>query len=586
MTAFHKLAREEPLGRYRLIARLGRGGMAEVFLARLIGAGGFEKLVAIKRMLPMLSDDPAFVAMFLREGRIAAQLDHPNICHVYELDDADGTLYLAMEFLRGLPWSEIIPAVPDQPRQQLARFAVGAIVQACEGLHHAHTAIGVDGQPRSVVHRDVSPSNLFVTHDGIVKLLDFGVSTVLTDATGTGVGRKGKLPYMAPEQLRGEPVDVTADIFALAVVTWEAFAGRALFDRSSDYHTMMAVHEAAIPALPGDDPVTARLDAVLRRALARDRTLRHASARELAHDLRQAIAQYGEPMASSEIQAHVATWLGPSLARRGRELAELIAQRPLPDDAIGEQTAVHTPAHASGARLRDASVVVDHDLVGAEAPTEPVSALTADLTLAPTFEPPADAWRRAPRLWPPSRRTGPLLVVLGIAAIAVVTTWAFLQEDAAPSAATSVAGDPPADAARGSVADPATGVARSTADPPPTAATDAPTQPGGAGNPEPSAPRSPPRARSSSSDPVALFERGDYTSVVQACSARISVDLVRVCVLAACQQRNAGKAVQWWRSARTSAERDQLAASCRKLSKGAIALGPSLDCARNPLDCR
>ncbi|HEY0985501.1 MAG TPA: serine/threonine-protein kinase, partial [Kofleriaceae bacterium] len=381
MTSFHKLAREEQLGRYRLIARLGRGGMAEVFLARLVGAGGFEKLVAIKRMLPVLSGDPTFVAMFLREGRIAAQLDHPNICHVYELDDADGTLYLAMEFLRGLPWSEVAPAVPDRPRAILARFVVGAIVQACEGLHHAHTAAGADGQPRSVVHRDVSPSNLFVTYEGIVKLLDFGVSTVLSEATGVG-RRKGKLPYMAPEQLRGEAVDVRADLFALAVVTWEALAGRALFDRSSDYDTMMAVHQTAIPALPGDDAATLRLDAVLRRALARDRTQRHGSARELAHDLRQAIAAHGEPMASSEIQAHVATWLAPSLSRRSRDLVELVARRPPPDvatepmpgDATDEHTAVHSPAPVAGVRLRDASVVVDADVIETEAPTETVGA--------------------------------------------------------------------------------------------------------------------------------------------------------------------------------------------------------------------
>src|SRR5262249_8735754 len=151
-----------------------------------------------------------------------------------------------------------------------------------------------DGQPRPIVHRDVSPSNLFVTGEGVVKLLDFGVSKVLTEASRTSVGmRKGKLPYMAPEQLRSEPVDVRADIFSLAVVAWEALAGRALFDRASDYATMMAVAETAVPALPDDDPAFDALDAVLRRALAHDRTQRHGSARELARDLRQAIAIHG-----------------------------------------------------------------------------------------------------------------------------------------------------------------------------------------------------------------------------------------------------------------------------------------------------
>jgi eukaryotic-like serine/threonine-protein kinase len=321
--AFRKLTHDEPLGRYRLVAQLGHSGMADVFVARRAGAEGAEELVAVKRMLASLARDRALVAMFLHEGRAAAQLAHPNICRVLELGEADGTPFLAMELLFGLPWSEIVPAVPDRPAETLVRLVVGAVVQACEGLHHAHTAAGADQQPRSVVHRDVSPSNLFVTSEGCVKLLDFGVSKVLTETTMTGGALTGKLPYMAPEQLQGMPVDARADIFSLAVVTWEALAGRALFDRRSDPEIMQAVAHADIPALPGEGPGIERLDAVLRRALAHDRTQRHGSARELAGDLRRAIAASGEPMVPSEIAAQLSTWLGPSLAGRRRDLAEL-----------------------------------------------------------------------------------------------------------------------------------------------------------------------------------------------------------------------------------------------------------------------
>jgi eukaryotic-like serine/threonine-protein kinase len=394
VTLLQKLAREEALGRYRLIARLGQGGMAEVFLARLVGAGGFEKLVAVKCMLPALSDDRRFVAMFLNEGRIAAQLDHPNVCHVYELDQAGGTLFLAMEFLRGLPWSEIVPAIPDQPRTTLVRFITGAIAQACEGLHHAHTVVGVDGQLRPIVHRDVSPTNLFVTSEGIVKLLDFGVSKVLTESAMTASGvLKGKLPYMSPEQLRNLPVDVRSDLFALAVVTWEALAGRALFDRESAYDTMVAVAEAEIPALPGDDPVTERLDAVLRRALARDRTHRHGSTREFADDLCRAIAAYGAPMIAIEIQAHISTWLGPSLLRRGRELAALLGGWKQLEELTDERTVPHEPAPVAGARLRDVSLAVDNtelDVTQAMAgtPADGSTDTITDLTPASTTEAP------------------------------------------------------------------------------------------------------------------------------------------------------------------------------------------------------
>lgn len=399
---FQKLAREEVIGRYRLIARLGQGGMAEVFLARLVGAGGVEKLVAIKRMLPSLSDDRAFVAMFLKEGRITAQLDHPNVCHAYEFDEADGTLFLAMEFLRGLPWSEIVPAIPDRPPSTLARFITGVIVQACEGLHYAHTAIGIDGQPRPIVHRDVSPSNLFVTTEGVVKLVDFGVSKVLTEATTTASGvLKGKPSYMAPEPLRGIPLDARADIFSLAIVTWEALAGRALFRRTSDYETMMAVAETRIPGLPGDDPVIERINAVLRRALARDRTYRHGSAREFADDLRQAIVAYGAPMVASEIQAHVSMWLGPSLDRRSRDLSALIGGGRPPEDVTDERTLTHEPAPPSGARLRDVSVRVGGGALEAtetlrDMPMISSSDTITDLSPAP-FAEPSDAGMAAPR---------------------------------------------------------------------------------------------------------------------------------------------------------------------------------------------
>lgn len=399
---FQKMAREEVFGRYRLVARLGQGGMAEVFLARLVGARGFEKLVAIKRMLPSLSESRTLVAMFLQEGRITAQLDHPNVCHAFEFDEVDGTLFLAMEFLRGLPWSEIMPAIPDRPPSTLARFVTGVIVQACEGLHHAHTAIGIDGQPRPIVHRDVSPSNLFVTAGGVVKLLDFGISKVLTETTATASGvLKGKVSYMAPEQIRGMSLDARADLFSLAVVTWEALAGRALFRRRSDYETMMAVAETRIPALPGGDPVIEHIDAVLRRALARDRTQRHGSAREFADDLRRAMVPYGAPMLASEIQAHVSTWLGPSLARHSRDLAALIGGGQQPEDVADERTSLHELAPSSGARLRDVSVRVGGGALEAtetlrDMPMTGSADTITDLSPAPFVEP-SDAGMAAPR---------------------------------------------------------------------------------------------------------------------------------------------------------------------------------------------
>jgi len=386
-----QLPNEVELGRYRLTARLGQGGMAELFLARLVGVAGFEKLVAIKRMLPHLSSDPSFVKMFENEGRIAAQLSHPNVCQVYELGESDGQLFLAMEFLRGLTLHDIIPAIPDRPLATQVRFIVGVIVQACEGLYYAHTSMDVDGKPRPIVHRDVSPGNLFVTNEGIVKLLDFGVSKIATDATSTRAGTlKGKLSYMSPEQIRGEQLDARADIFAIAVVTWEAIAARPLFPRDALTDAWRTAQEV-VPRLPGDGPVIAQLDQVVRRALDPDRERRPASARAFAIELRRAIEACGDPMSPSEIQAHIALWLEGNLSRRSRDLAAVVGrmrgESPPPAVSLGEdQDPATIPVVAEptlGARLRNASMVV-HDATEVHEPN--TADLDAALDAAPTLE--------------------------------------------------------------------------------------------------------------------------------------------------------------------------------------------------------
>ena len=228
-------ANPERFGRYEVLLELGRGGMAELWLTRRSGVGGFEKLVAIKRILPHLVEDPQFRDLFLNEGRIAARLSHPNVCQVYELDEVDGELFLAMEYLDGVSWDQLAQAAP---RGEIAmRLATAVIVQACAGLDYAHTLRDPTGHPTPIVHRDVSPPNLFVTVDGTCKVLDFGIAKSLRDSSAapsrTGV-LKGKLPYMAPEQIQGDPVDARTDVFALGVCLWEALTGERLYERETD----------------------------------------------------------------------------------------------------------------------------------------------------------------------------------------------------------------------------------------------------------------------------------------------------------------------------------------------------------------
>src|SRR5574338_704894 len=222
-------------GRYELLTLLARGGMAEVYLARMSGVGGFAKLFVIKRILPHLGDDPEFREMFINEGRVAARLDHPNICQVYELGEVDGEVFLAMEYLDGLAWADLMKLLPRGRGVEL-RVTATVLGQICEGLRFAHEHVDLDGTPMPIVHRDVSPQNLMITTEGMCKLLDFGVSKVLTEGTRTRTGMlKGKLPYMAPEQIRGEPIDARADVFSMGVVLWESLTGGRLFQRDSDY---------------------------------------------------------------------------------------------------------------------------------------------------------------------------------------------------------------------------------------------------------------------------------------------------------------------------------------------------------------
>jgi eukaryotic-like serine/threonine-protein kinase len=290
-------------GKYSLVARLATGGMAEIFLARLQGAAGFEKLVCIKRILPHLARDKQFVAMFLDEARIAARISHPNVCQVFELGEIENSYFLAMEYLEGVPLAcfrrrDYYGEMPDP------RLVAGIAVQACEGLHHAHQLKNTDGSVMEVVHRDISPQNLFVTSDGIVKVLDFGIAKIQDATVRTSTGAiKGTYAYMAPEQLRGEAVDRRTDVFAMGIVMWETLTRRHLFKRDTDFLTFQAITGDPIEDVCGLRPdVPSQLSAVIMTALSRDRDERFPTARILG----EAIASAIQPFTSSAISEEIA----------------------------------------------------------------------------------------------------------------------------------------------------------------------------------------------------------------------------------------------------------------------------------------
>jgi serine/threonine-protein kinase len=295
------------LGRYQLIAKLASGGMGEIFLARLAAEGGFEKLIVLKRLLPALVASEHFVSMFLDEARIAAKLSHTNVCEVHELGRDGAQYFIAMQYLEGVPLTQAMPRPEGGDEATHLRLVAGLVQQACEGLHHAHEQTDADGQPLGVVHRDVSPSNLFVTAEGVVKVLDFGIAKARGATSQTEQGMiKGKYSYMSPEQVRGDALDRRSDVFALGIVSYEAVTGVRLFKRASDYLVAKAILEEPIPradeARPGVPKPVA--DAIA-RALDRDIQQRHPTARALGAALAEAVRDIGGPMTPTEIAAEV-----------------------------------------------------------------------------------------------------------------------------------------------------------------------------------------------------------------------------------------------------------------------------------------
>jgi len=274
----------EPFGRYQLLGLLGQGGMGRLYIAERRGIQGFVKIVALKRIQPHLADSKQLREMFLNEARIAARLEHPNIVATYELGEVDGNYFISMEYLPGEDLSAIIAGCPDG--RMPVDVAAALAQQAAQGLHYAHEARDGQGKPIGLVHRDVSPRNIFVTYHGVVKLLDFGVVRGPEKQKSIPGVFKGKYGYCAPEQLEGGQIDRRTDVFCLGIALWECLTGARLFDAATDVATIDAVRSRPVEppsALRPDLP--AELDAITLRALARDPERRFRTAHDLSEEL-------------------------------------------------------------------------------------------------------------------------------------------------------------------------------------------------------------------------------------------------------------------------------------------------------------
>ena len=275
-------------GKYILLERVNVGGMAEVFKAKAFGVAGFERVMALKRILPSLVEDEEFIKMFIDEARIAVQLDHPNIVQIYELGKHGDHYYIAMEYLP----SRDLRAILDKLRAagQLMSIAQAAWVtqKTSEGLDYAHRRTDKNGDPLNIIHRDVSPQNVLLTFDGDTKVIDFGIAKAANRASKTQAGvLKGKFGYMSPEQVRGLPIDRRSDIFAVGVLLYEMLTGERLFIGESDFSTLERVRNAeVIPPTTFNKKISPELERVVLKSLAREPEDRYQWASELAEDLR------------------------------------------------------------------------------------------------------------------------------------------------------------------------------------------------------------------------------------------------------------------------------------------------------------
>jgi eukaryotic-like serine/threonine-protein kinase len=291
-------------GRYQLLDRLAIGGMAEVFRAKISSSHGFEKILVIKRILPHLAADPSFVAMFIDEAKLTAQLTHPKIVQVLDFGEVQGQFFTALEFIDGFDALGLLRTAA-QKRVRLPRaLAVFIISEVLEALDYAHNARDVEGKPMQIVHRDISPSNVFISKRGDVKLGDFGIAHAERRESKTQAGTlKGKYGYMSPEQVVGKSIDARSDLFAVGVLLAELLTGRRLFAAEADLDVLLKVRDVKLDRLDkyGAD-LPRRLDDIVRRVLRKDPAERPQSAAELREELADYLFSTGQRVGPGDLR--------------------------------------------------------------------------------------------------------------------------------------------------------------------------------------------------------------------------------------------------------------------------------------------
>jgi eukaryotic-like serine/threonine-protein kinase len=313
-----------PFGRYLLLDRINIGGMAEVWRGKVFGAGGFERLVAIKRILPNIAEDEEFISMFQDEAKISVQLTHANICQIYELNRIGPSLYIAMEYVPGKDLRSIFERARkkgEPPPVPLVCYVIGKL---CEGLDYAHRKKDGHGRDLNVVHRDVSPQNVLISFEGEVKVIDFGIAKAAGKVTKTQAGiLKGKFGYMSPEQIRGLPLDRRSDVFAIGVCLYELLTGERLFVGESDFQVLEKVRKAEVlPPSTYNRKIPEALERIVLKALAKDPSERFQYASELADELQRFLITSDSIFSRKDLMQYMKSTFAEEVERERARMSE------------------------------------------------------------------------------------------------------------------------------------------------------------------------------------------------------------------------------------------------------------------------
>lgn len=311
-------------GRYDILGQLAVGGMAEIYLARETSSdGNVTRLVVIKRIREQSGTDDEFVSMFINEARLAMYLRHPNICYLYEYGRVGEDHFLAIEYIDGQTFRKLLGRAASKERPVPKNITVKIVAHIAGALHHAHRATDHNNQPLKIVHRDVSPHNIMLGYDGVVKLLDFGVAKAATQTTLTRAGIvRGKFAYMSPQQCLGEPLDGRSDLFSLGTVLFESLTGRRLFRRDNQFDTMRAIVEEPIPSIRAVDPsVPPELERIVERALQKNPDERYQTGADFQQALEAYLATTGEVVADDSISSFMHTMFADEV-KRGPDLSD------------------------------------------------------------------------------------------------------------------------------------------------------------------------------------------------------------------------------------------------------------------------